>query len=241
MIIALESAAIGHGLAASVPPRTMTVTDGAPTVLAVETAERPMLVSLLLGGRIRPDAGRVTIDGRDDLDELRTRTALVDTPVVAEPTAGLSLASIVAEEFAFAGHPSSRREVRHYLKRLDLFDYAAVAVRSLPPLHRTRLFSELALLRPGVDALIVTSPERHGGDPAVWYDTLAEIAARGVAIVIVTDAATRGILLSCGARDALAPLPAEPARALEALESPKSLESLEPSEPLEPLEPETQS
>jgi len=241
MLIALESAAIGHGLAASVPPLTMTVTDGAPTVLAVETAERPMLVSLLLGGRIRPDAGRVTIDGRDDLDELRTRTALVDTPVVAEPTAGLSLASIVAEEFAFAGHPSSRREVRHYLKRLDLFDYAAVAVRSLPPLHRTRLFSELALLRPGVDALIVTSPERHGGDPAVWYDTLAEIAARGVAIVIVTDAATRGILLSYGARDALAPLPAEPARALEALESPKSLESLEPSEPLEPLEPETQS
>ena len=235
MLIALESAAIGHGLAASVPPLTMTVTDGAPTVLAVETAERPMLVSLLLGGRIRPDAGRVTIDGRDDLDELRTRTALVDTPVVAEPTAGLSLASIVAEEFAFAGHPSSRREVRHYLKRLDLFDYAAVAVRSLPPLHRTRLFSELALLRPGVDALIVTSPERHGGDPAVWYDTLAEIAARGVAIVIVTDAATRGILLSYGARDALEPLPAEPARALEALESP------EPSEPSEPLEPETQS
>ena len=235
MLIALESAAIGHGLAASVPPLTMTVTDGAPTVLAVETAERPMLVSLLLGGRIRPDAGRVTIDGRDGLDELRTRTALVDTPVVAEPTAGLSLASIVAEEFAFAGHPSSRREVRHYLKRLDLFDYAAVAVRSLPPLHRTRLFSELALLRPGVDALIVTSPERHGGDPAVWYDTLAEIAARGVAIVIVTDAATRGILLSYGARDALAPLPAEPARALEA---PESLESLVPSEPLEP---ETQS
>ena len=235
MLIALESAAIGHGLAASVPPLTMTVTDGAPTVLAVETAERPMLVSLLLGGRIRPDAGRVTIDGRDGLDELRTRTALVDTPVVAEPTAGLSLASIVAEEFAFAGHPSSRREVQHYLKRLDLFDYAAVAVRSLPPLHRTRLFSELALLRPGVDALIVTSPERHGGDPAVWYDTLAEIAARGVAIVIVTDAATRGILLSYGARDALEPLPAEPARALEALESP------EPSEPSEPLEPETQS
>jgi len=238
MLIALESAAIGHGLAASVPPLTMKVADGAPTVLAVETAERPMLVSLLLGGRIRPDAGRVTIDGRDDLDELRTRTALVDTPVVAEPTAGLSLASIVAEEFAFAGHPSSRREVRHYLKRLDLFDYAAVAVRSLPPLHRTRLFSELALLRPGVDALIVTSPERHGGDPAVWYDTLAEIAARGVAIVIVTDAATRGILLSYGARDALAPLPAEPTRALEAPESLESLESLVPSEPLEP---ETQS
>ena len=226
MRIALESAAIGRGLAASVPPLSINATDGAPTVLAVETAERPMLVSLLLGGRIRPDAGRVTIDGRDDLDELRRRTALVDTPVVAEPTAGLSLASIVAEEFAFAGLPSSKREVRHYLKRLDLFDYAGVPVRSLPPLHRTRLFSELALLRPGVDALIVTSPERHGGDPALWYDTLAEIAARGIAIVVVTDAATRGILLTYGARDALAPVSADYTESLE---------------PLEPLEPETQS
>jgi ABC-2 type transport system ATP-binding protein len=207
MLIALESAAIGHGLAASVPPLSMTVTDGAPAVIAVETAERPMLVSLLLGGRIKPDSGRVTVDGRDDLDELRRRSALVDTPVVAEPTAGLSLESIVAEEFSFAGHPSSRREVRHYLKRLDLFDYARVPVRSLPPLHRTRLFSELALLRPDIDALVITSPERHGGDPALWYDTLAEIAARGIAIVVVTDAATRGILLSYGARDALEPLP----------------------------------
>jgi len=224
MLIALESAAIGHGLAASVPPLSMTVTDGAPAVIAVETAERPMLVSLLLGGRIRPDSGRVTVDGRDDLDELRRRTALVDTPVVAEPTAGLSLESIVAEEFSFAGHPSSRREVRHYLKRLDLFDYARVPVRSLPPLHRTRLFSELALLRSDVDALVITSPERHGGDPALWYGTLAEIAARGIAIVVVTDAATRGILLSYGARDALEPLPAleEPAAEAPTTESPES-------------------
>ena len=224
MLIALESAAIGHGLAASVPPLSMTVTDGAPAVIAVETAERPMLVSLLLGGRIKPDSGRVTVDGRGDLDELRRRSALVDTPVVAEPTAGLSLESIVAEEFSFAGHPSSRREVRHYLKRLDLFDYARVPVRSLPPLHRTRLFSELALLRSDVDALVITSPERHGGDPALWYGTLAEIAARGIAIVVVTDAATRGILLSYGARDALEPLPAleEPAAEAPTTESPES-------------------
>jgi len=207
MQIALDSVAIGHGLGASVPELTVAVTDGAPSVLAVETAERPMLVSLLLGGRIRPDSGRITVDGRDDLDELRTRSALVDTPVVAEPTPGLGLAGIVAEEFSFAGLSASRRDVRSFLDAHGLLDYAAVPVRSLPPAQRTRLFSELALLRPGVSTLIVTSPERHGGDPAEWYDTLAGIAARGITIVVVTDAATRGILLSYGARDALEPLP----------------------------------
>ncbi|WP_411701426.1 hypothetical protein [Conyzicola sp.] len=206
MRIALESVAIGQGLGASVPPLTATVADGQISVLAVETAERPMLVSLLLGGRIRPDSGHVTIDGRDDLDELRRSTALVDTPVVAEPTAGLSLASIVAEEFSFAGKPSSRRAVRDFLDRTGIGEYGAVPVRALPPARRTRMFSELALLRPGVDGLIVTSPERHGGDPAEWYESLAAIAQRGVTIVVVTDAATRGILLSYGARDALSPI-----------------------------------
>jgi ABC-2 type transport system ATP-binding protein len=228
MQIELDSVAIGHGLGASVPELTVAATDGAPTVIAVETAERPMLVSLLLGGRIRPDSGSVTVDGRDDLDELRKRTALVDTPVVAEPTPGLSLASIVAEEFSFAGLSPSRREVRSFLDAHGLLDYGTVPVRSLPPAKRTRLFSELALLRPGVSALVVTSPERHGGDPAEWYETLAAIAQRGITIVVVTDAATRGILLSYGARDALDPLPVD-----EPLDDPTP-------EPLE-LESETQS
>ena len=210
MLITLEAAAIGEGLGASVPPLTATVADGEVSVLAVETAERPMLVSLLLGGRLKPDSGRVTIDGRENLDELRKRSALVDTPVVAEPTAGLSLASIVAEEFSFAGKPSSRRAVHQYLHRQGIAEYGAVPIRALPPIRRTRMFSELALLRPGVNALIVTSPERHGGDPAEWYDSLAEIARRGVAIVIVTDAATRGLLLGYGARDALLPIAPEP-------------------------------
>jgi ABC-2 type transport system ATP-binding protein len=207
MLIELESVAIGEGLGASVPPLSVTIADGEISVLAVETAERPLLVSLLLGGRIKPDSGRVTIDGLDDLDELRRSTALVDTPVVAEPTAGLSLASIVAEEFSFAAMPSSRRAVRDFLERNGIGEYGAVPVRALPPARRTRMFSELALLRHGVEALIVTSPERHGGDPAEWYESLAAIAQRGVTIAVVTDAATRGILLSYGARDALLPLP----------------------------------
>ena len=202
MRIALERVTIGEGLGASVPELTATIAEGVPTVLAVETAERPMLVSLLLGGRIRPDSGRVTIDGADDADALRRATALVDTPVVAEPTAGLSVASIIAEEFSFAGLPSSRRAVRHFLHRHGMADYAKVPVRALPPLRRTRMFAELALLRPGVDALVITSPERHGGEPTGWYPALAAIASRGVTVIVVTDAVTADTLTSLGAVDA---------------------------------------
>ena len=224
MRIALESVAIGEGLGASVPPLTLTITSGDVSVLAVETAERPMLVSLLLGGRIKPDFGRVTADGTENLDDLRKGTALVDTPVVAEPTPGLSLASIVAEEFSFAGMPSSRRVVRQFLERHGIGEYGAVPVRALPPTRRTRMFSELALLRPGVNTLIVTSPERHGGDPAEWYGALAAIAERGATIAIVTDAATRDILISYGARDARLPV-IEPLEAASTTEATASLES----------------
>ena len=207
MRITLDEAAIGHGLGAEVPPLSVTVAEGAPTAIAVEGAERPLLVSVLLGGRTKNSSGRVLIDGREDPDELRRRTALVDTPWVAEPTAGIALATIVSEEFAFASLPTTGRAVKSFLAGLGLADYAGLPIRSLPAAQRTRMFCELAALRAGVEGLIVTSPERHGGLPEEWYGPLVEIAERGISVAIVTDAATAAILIGLGARDGYAPLP----------------------------------
>lgn len=210
--IALEGATVGRGLGAAVPSLSLTIEAGTVSVLAVESDERPMLVSLLLGGRLRPDSGTALIDRRDDLDELRRHTALVDTPVVAEPPAGVPLARVVAEEFSFSSHPASRRDVRSFLKRHGIDDYEKLPIRALPAVERIRLLCELAVLRPGITAIVVTSPERHGASPSGWFDVLAEIAARGTAVAVVTDAATAGILLGLGARDALAPVePVAPA------------------------------
>lgn len=202
MQITLEEAAIGSGLGAAVPALTLWAGPGIPSFVRVETAERPMLVSMLLGGRLKPEFGSVRADGEADLDTLRLRSALVDTPVVAEPTAGVSLAGVVAEEFVFAGRPASRGAVRAFLEQHELLGYAKIPVRSLPPADRVRLFCELALLRSGTEALIVTSPERHGGEPTGWYSALLAIADRGVTVVIVTDAVTADILASLGAHDA---------------------------------------
>ncbi|MDQ1584340.1 MAG: hypothetical protein QOF36_2394 [Microbacteriaceae bacterium] len=204
MQVTLEEAAIGSGLGAALPPISLDVPAGAPTAIRVETEERPLLVSMLLGGRMNPDSGRVLVDGRAETDELRRRTALVDTPFVAEPSPGIPFGVVVAEEFSFSGLPSSRKAVRDYLALHGLGDYAALPVRAVPPTDRVRLFSELALLRPGVDSLVITSPERHGGEPAAWFATLTAIAERGTTVAIVTDAATSDILIRLGARDAFA-------------------------------------
>ena len=201
MLITLDRAAIGAGLAAPVPALTLAAGPGV-SVVAVETAERPLLVSMLAGGRLRPDSGRVLVDGRDDDDALRAGSALVDTPVVAEPTAGIALATIVTEEFSFAGIPTAHGAVRAFLEAHELRGYAKLPVRSLPPADRVRLFSELALLRAGVRGLIITSPERHGGEPAAWYSALAAIASRGITVIVVTDAVTAATLTSLGATDA---------------------------------------
>ena len=185
MQITLTDAAIGSGLGAPVPPLTLDAGPGV-TLLAVETAERPMLVSMLLGGRLRAASGSVDTDS--------ARVALVDTPVVAEPVPGVSLMSVVTEEFSFAGRSASRGAVRAFLEQHELLGYAKVPVRALPPADRVRLFSELALLRDGVEALVVTSPERHGGNPADWFGTLTAIGERGITVIVVTDLPTAELL-----------------------------------------------
>jgi ABC-2 type transport system ATP-binding protein len=232
MRVHLQQAAIGRGLGAAVPALDLIVDGPVPVVIAVQTNERPLLVSMLLAGRLRPDSGRVLIDGREDADELRRRTALVDTPIVAEPTAGIALKTIVAEEFAFAGVPTSGRAVRSFLTDHNLADYASLPARSLPPADRIRLLSELAVLRPGVDGIVVTSPERHGGEPSQWYRPLAALAERGQTVTIVTDYATAGILVSLGAWDGAVQEPAqEPA--------PEPAPEPEPSQPSSADSPES--
>jgi ABC-2 type transport system ATP-binding protein len=222
MTISLDSAAIGRGLGAAIPPLTVTIAEGQPTVIAVETDERPMLVSMLIGGRVRAESGRVTIDGHDDAHELRRATALVDTPFVSEPPAGVALATIVREELSFSSLPTSRRAVAEFLRSHELADYARLPVRSLPPTDRIRVFTELALLRAGVRCIVVTSPERHGADPSEWYATLSQIAERGVDVVIVTDALTRNFLLTLGAQDGSSPPADDAPQPDDSLESSQS-------------------
>ena len=188
--IELTDAAIGSGLAADLPALTLTIAAGEVTVIPVETDERPMVLSLLLGGRLALSAGGITPDD----SERRERVALVDTPFASEPSPGVALSVVVAEELAFARRASGRRAVRAFLASHSLEQYASVPMRSLPSTARVLLLCELAAQRPGVDLLVVTSPERHGGDPLEWYSTLDAMTRRGLTVAIVTDTATSRLL-----------------------------------------------
>ncbi len=189
-MIALVDASVGSGLAAELPALSLEIAAGELTVIPVETDERPMVLSLVLGGRLALTAGRVSPTAA----ELRRRVALVDTPFASEPSPGVALSIVVAEELTFAGRAAGRRAVRAFLRSHGLEDYTAVPMRSVPSAARVLLLAELAAQRPGVNTLVITSPERHGGDPAVWLTPLEALTRRGLTVVIVTDSATASLL-----------------------------------------------
>lgn len=193
MRITAVDVAVGVGAAAELPPVSVEFSSASPAVVALDTDRRPTVLSLVVSGRMTPTTGSVLLDGRADAAALRSAVALVDTPIVAEPPADLPVGVVVREELAFARHPA--RDTTELLEAVGARDYAKAPVRLLPGALRTRLLAETAAARPGVRALVLTSPERHGGSPAELAETLADLTARGFAVLTVTTAATRELLL----------------------------------------------
>ncbi len=184
--VTVDGAAVGSGRGAALPPVSASFGAPAPTLLATEGGIRPTVLSLVASGRMKIDAGSVTaVDERGrrlTASQLRRAVALIDTPLVAEHPDDVSIATVVREELALAAH--HRRADR------PLASSDARAFGSLPADERLQLLIDLALRRQDVAALVVTSPERHGGEPARWWRVLRETAARGIAVLVVTDAAT---------------------------------------------------
>jgi len=184
--VTLRDAAVGSGREAALPPVSTTFAPGFPTLVATEGGNRPTVLSLVASGRMRLDTGSVeAVDEAGDTlsaARLRRATALIDTPLVADHSDDVSIATVVREELALA---SSNRRADRPAEYSDRHDFG-----SLPADHRLRLLIDLALRRPEVGVLVITSPERHGGDPALWWRLVRETAARGIAVLVVTDAAT---------------------------------------------------
>ena len=184
--VTLRDATVGTGREAALPPVSTSFAAGVPTLLATEGGNRPTVLSLVASGRMRLDAGSVTaVDGEGrplSVAHLRRAVALIDTPLVAEHSDDVSVATVVREELALA---RSNRRAERPTEYGDRHDFG-----SLPAGRRLRLLIDLALRRPDVAALVITSPERHGGDPALWWRIVRETAARGIAVLVVTDAAT---------------------------------------------------
>jgi ABC-2 type transport system ATP-binding protein len=187
--IEIDHAGIGDEPGAPLPVVSAVAGPHRPGILAVETEQAPVLASLVAGGRMQPDSGRVLLDGHEDAAALRRTVALVDTPGIAEPFPVMTLRRIVREELAFAERRPAREHVDTVLDELGMSAYADTHVQRVPTDVRVRLLTELALLREGVTALVITSPERHGGVVADWFAVVRDVAARGVTVVLVTSKA----------------------------------------------------
>lgn len=178
----------------ALPLTSLEFESGGVTLARAETERRPTVLGLIASGRMRPDAGTVTLDGRTDYAGLRRHIALVDALGVSEPAADVTVAEVVAEELMFAGRIGHRRAVADTLRELDLADSARANMADLAPAARIRLLTELAVSREEVRGIVLTSPDRHGGDPLDWWATAGALAERGYAVLVIAgDASAHAI------------------------------------------------
>ena len=170
------------------------VSDHQVVLLAGYPGPGHVAASLGLSGRLKPDTGTVRLDGKADLALLRRRVAVVDTPGITEPDDALPVQTVVGEELAIAGRKAGRKAVLEWLAEHDAAQHAGRRFEHLPVAVRTRLLAELTVARAEVQAVVLTMPDRHGGDPHEWYALGRELASRGYGVIITCAEASARLL-----------------------------------------------
>ncbi|WP_181156728.1 MULTISPECIES: hypothetical protein [unclassified Microbacterium] len=184
MKISLHDVSKGRN-AQALPSTSLEFHTGSVRFALAETEQRPTVLGLIASGRMRPDSGRVSIDGTTDPKSLRRRVALVDAPDVSDPHPDITLAGVVGEELMFAGLGATPLHARRWLTQLGFVELASVPIGNIDPAARVRILCELAVLRSGVDGIVLVSPDRHGGSPDGWWRISAEFADRGYAMLVI--------------------------------------------------------
>jgi hypothetical protein len=184
MRVTLHEVSRGRG-GQSLPTTSLEFHSGAVRFALAETEQRPTVLGLIASGRMRPDTGRVTIDGDSNNKALRRTIALVDAPDVSDPHPDITLAGVVGEELMFAGVGATPLHARRWLNQLGFGELAGVPIGNVDPAARVRILCELAILREGTEGIVLVSPDRHGGSPDGWWRIASEFADRGYAMLVV--------------------------------------------------------
>lgn len=170
-------------------PTSLRALPGEVTLVAGDPGYGHVALALAFGGRVRIQ-GVVTLAGSDDPDLRRRRVALVDVPDVTSPEGAVSVRSAVAEQLALAGRPAGRSATRAFLEGHELQDHAGDRFESLPPERRTVLLMDIAASREDTRVLVLSAPDRLGGDPEYWWHAAAQAAADGFTVVVQCTHAT---------------------------------------------------
>ncbi|NNU26085.1 hypothetical protein [Isoptericola sediminis] len=204
---------------------------GEALLAAAEPGHGHTALALVATGRFVPSAGTVRLDGAEATSaRLRRISAVVDVPGLNDPDDALTLADVVAEGLALAGRRSWPRDVARWLDAHGLTPDRGRRVDQLPGAVRTAVLAGLAVADPEVRFVVLTLPDRHGGDPADWWDLARSLAVGGT-----------GVLVQCtrsSARDLGVDLPAAVGDTLHAPPRVVRREVLRPSGPDPEVEPE---
>ncbi|AOS62861.1 ATP-binding cassette domain-containing protein [Actinoalloteichus hymeniacidonis] len=166
-------------------PTSVELRAGELTLIAGRPGSGRTALALVLAGRMRPHDGRVESDGPLPRSELRRRSAIVDSPEISAPEPGALLRDIVAEGLSQAGRPDDRDSIIWWLRERGLLAESEERADRLDPAVRTRVLTDLAAARPGVHALILDCPDRHGGSPHSWFGVARDQADQGWAVAVM--------------------------------------------------------
>ena len=196
MQLTADAVAVAGTRSPLVRPTSFTAPPARVTAVAGDPGYGQVALALALVGRMPLASGRVLLDGVEDTPSLQRHVALVDVPEVSAPEDGLAVHHVVAEELAFAGRPSGRRAVAAFLERHGVLAAADAPFESLAPEERVRVLTSAAAERAATRVLVVTNPDRRGGDPRLWWPLLGAHAASGLTVVVqLTHATMRQLAL----------------------------------------------
>jgi hypothetical protein len=175
-------------------PTSVTACIGEVTLVAGDPGYGNVALALALGGRLAPTSGNIRIGGVGDPELLRSHVALVDVPTITAPEDGIGVRAVIAEELALSGQRARSRDVTDFLQTLDARRRGRLRWEQLPPSVRTQWLAEIASRRAGIDFVVLTSPDRFGGDPQDWWDVAKGLAGNGKGVIVQCTHASARLL-----------------------------------------------
>jgi hypothetical protein len=194
MTLQADGVAVSGSHAPLLLATSVTARIGEVTLVAGDPGYGQVALALALGGRLVPTSGTIRLAGVDDPELLRSHVALVDVPAITEPEGGISVRAVIAEELALSGQRARGRDVTEFLQTLDDRRRGRLRWEQLPSSVRTQWLADLASLRAGIDFLVLTSPDRFGGDPRDWWNVAKALAGTGKGVIVQCTHASARLL-----------------------------------------------